>query len=437
MPTLAWACVWLFMATPYGRCRRATHQGESPSQQAGQAAHDFPLARIRIGFAASVKRMPDDQDYYQTLGVSRGASQDDIKKAYRKKAMQYHPDRNPDDKAAEQKFKACAEAFEVLSDPEKRRLYDQYGKAGLRGAGLHDFTTADAGDIFDMFRDVFGGFDDLFGFGGASGAGRHHAARGHSLRAVVQISLKEVARGAKRTLQVKRLEACAACGGTGARKGTRAVMCSTCAGHGRVQRGGGFFRMVSDCPQCRGSGKVIKDPCPECHGAGRRSQAKTIEVSIPAGVHAGQQIRLAGQGDAGEPGAPRGDLYVVIDVAQDPIFERDGNNLFCQVPISFTQAALGAEIQAPTLAGREAITIKAGTQSGEVITLAGKGLPDLRGFRQGDLLVQVIVEVPRRLSAEQKDLLGRYAESEGKSVLPQREKFLERLRKYFANGGTK
>ena len=203
------------------------------------------------------------------------------------------------------------------------------------------------------------------------------------------------------------------------------------------QRRGGFFRMVSDCQQCRGSGKVIKDPCPECHGAGRRSQAKTLEVSIPAGVHAGQQIRLAGQGDAGDPGGQRGDLYVVIDVADDPIFERDGNNLFCQVPISFTQAALGADIQAPTLAGREAMTIKPGTQSGEVITLSGKGLPDLRGFRQGDLLVQVIVEVPRKLSAEQKDLLRRYAESEGKSVLPQREKFLERLRKYFANGGTK
>lgn len=384
-----------------------------------------------------------ERDYYEVLGVGRDASDDEIKRAYRKKAMQYHPDRNPDDKEAEQKFKACAEAFEVLGDAEKRKLYDQYGKAGLRGAGLHDFQSADAGDIFDMFRDVFGGsgFEDLFGFGGGGFGGgqtRRRTARGHSLRAVVQITLKEVARGAKRTLEVKRLETCATCGGSGAKAGTSPSTCTTCGGRGRIQRGGGFFRMVSDCPECRGTGQVIRDPCADCAGHGRRQRKKTIEVNIPAGVHTGQQIRLAGQGDAPpEPGGVRGDLFVVIDVAEDPIFQRDGNDLYCQVPVSFAQAALGADIQIPTIAGPESLEIKSGTQSGEVIRVTGKGLPDVRGFSPGDLFVQVVVEVPRKLSAEQKELLKKYAETEGKNVLPQQENFFEKLKRYFANGTQK
>lgn len=382
--------------------------------------------------------MAEDVDYYGVLGVSRGASAEDIKRAYRKMAMTHHPDRNPGDKEAEKKFKQCAEAYEVLSDVEKRRMYDQYGRAGLRGSAVHDFSTTDAGDIFDMFRDVFngggggGGFDDFFG--GVS-HGAHGPARGHSLRAVVQISLKEVAAGAKRTLEVKRLEPCKTCKGTGAKPGTSPVMCPTCHGQGRVQRGGGFFRMISDCPACHGAGKVIKEPCGQCHGHGRVDQHKTIEVTIPAGVHAGQQIRLADQGDTGEPGGRRGDLYVVIDVADDPIFHRDGDNLFVQVPISFAQAALGGEIQAPTLTGRHAMKLKAGTQSGEVLTLSGKGLPDVRGYHHGDLLVQVIVEVPRKLSSQQKELLQKYAETEGIAQMPSRQNFFEKLKKYFGNGG--
>jgi molecular chaperone DnaJ len=244
-----------------------------------------------------------------------------------------------------------------------------------------------------------------------------------------------VATGAKRTLEVKRLEPCKACHGSGAKPGTSPVMCPTCHGQGRVQRGGGLFRMISDCPACHGAGKVIKDPCSECHGHGRVGQHKTIEVSIPAGVHAGQQIRLADQGDAGEPGGRRGDLYVVIDVDDDPVFQRDGDHLFVQVPISFTQAALGGEIQVPTLTGRQTMKLKAGTQSGEVLTLSGKGLPDLRGYHTGDLHVQVIVEVPRKLSSQQKELLQKFAESEGHSQMPGRQDFFEKLKKYFGNGG--
>ena len=377
--------------------------------------------------------MSDDFDYYEVLGVGRNATADEIKRAYRKRAMQYHPDRNPDNPEAETKFKQCAEAYEVLSDQEKRSRYDQYGRAGLRGAGLHDFAHADVGDIFDMFRDVFG-MGDLFGFGESRRS--RGPARGQSLRATVQIKLREVASGATRTLEVKRLELCSSCGGSGAKAGTQAQRCATCGGQGKVQRGGGFFRMISECPQCSGRGVVITNPCPDCHGHGRRPERKTIEVSIPAGIHSGQQIRLAGQGDAGQPGGPRGDLFVVVDVAHDPFFERDGNNLFCRVPISFTQAALGGNIEVPTLTGPYTLKLKAGTQSGEVLRLSGKGLPDLRGHHTGDILVQVIVEVPKKLSSTQQQLLRQYAETEGKSVLPQQKGFLERLADYFSNGGN-
>ena len=375
--------------------------------------------------------MNDDFDYYEVLGVGRNATADEIKRAYRKRAMQYHPDRNPDNPEAETKFKQCAEAYEVLSDQEKRSRYDQYGRAGLRGSGLHDFAHADAGDIFDMFRDVFG-VGDLFGFGESRRS--RGPARGQSLRATVQVKLREVASGATRTLEVKRLELCSSCGGSGARAGTQSQACPTCGGQGKVQRGGGFFRMISECPQCGGRGTVITSPCPDCRSHGRRPERKTIEVSIPAGIHSGQQIRLAGQGDAGEPGGLRGDLFVVVDVADDPFFERDGNNLFCRVPVSFTQSALGGNIEVPTLTGPYTLTLKPGTQSGEVLRLAGKGLPDLRGHRSGDILVQAIVEVPKKLSSRQRELLGQYAETEGKSVLPQQKGFLERLANYFSNG---
>ena len=373
--------------------------------------------------------MAAERDYYEVLGVPRGAPVEEVKRAYRKLAMMHHPDRNPGDKAAEHKFKECAEAYEVLSDPEKRGLYDRYGKAGLRGSGMHDFASADVGDIFNLFGDVFG-IGDMFG-GGQSHRG---PARGQSLRAEVQISLQEVATGAARTLEIKRLEICSTCKGNGAKAGTSPVMCSTCAGQGKVQRGGGFFRMISDCPACHGAGRVIREPCPDCNGHGRHAARKTIEVTIPAGIHAGQQIRLPDQGDAGDPGGPRGDLFVVVDVAEDGFFERDGDDLFCQAPIRFTQAALGGKIEVPTLTGPHTVTLKPGTQSGEVIRLAGLGLPDLRSGRRGNINVQVIVEVPRKLSRAETDLLKQLSEAEAKSTLPLHEKFSERMRKYFSGG---
>ena len=379
--------------------------------------------------------MSQESEYYDILGVARDASGDEIKRAYRKMAIKYHPDKNSGDAESEQQFKKCSEAYEVLSDPDKRARYDRYGKAGLRGAGLHDFQGANVEDIFDMFRDVFG-FGEAFGFGGGGGGGGSHrgAARGQNLRANVEISLKEVLKGTKRTLQAKRFEQCGTCHGSGARPGSQPMVCQTCGGQGRVMRGGGgFFRMVTECPQCGGQGRIVKDPCNECRGHGRVSRQTEIEVQVPPGIQAGQQIRLSGQGDAGEGGGPPGDLFVAVDVREDTIFQREGDDIFCQVPVSFTQAALGGKIEIATLEGLEVLELRAGVQSGEVISLRDRGLPDLRSGRRGNLLVQVIVEVPRKLTKRQEELLRQYAETEKKNVLPQRESFFERVRKYFGN----
>ena len=380
-------------------------------------------------------QMSQESEYYDILGVARDASGDEIKRAYRKMAIKYHPDKNSGDAESEQQFKKCSEAYEVLSDPDKRARYDRYGKAGLRGAGLHDFQGANVEDIFDMFRDVFG-FGEAFGFGGGGGGGGSHrgAARGQNLRANVEISLKEVLKGTKRTLQAKRFEQCGTCHGSGARPGSQPMVCQTCGGQGRVMRGGGgFFRMVTECPQCGGQGRIVKDPCNECRGHGRVSRQTEIEVQVPPGIQAGQQIRLSGQGDAGEGGGPPGDLFVAVDVREDTIFQREGDDIFCQVPVSFTQAALGGKIEIATLEGLEVLELRAGVQSGEVISLRDRGLPDLRSGRRGNLLVQVIVEVPRKLTKRQEELLRQYAETEKKNVLPQRESFFERVRKYFGN----
>ena len=376
-----------------------------------------------------------ETEYYEILGVAHDASGEEIKRAYRKMAIKYHPDKNNGNPEAEVQFKKCSEAYEVLSDPEKRSRYDRFGKAGLRGAGLHDFQGANVEDIFDLFRDVFG-FGDAFGFGGGGGGGggsHRGAARGQNLRASIEISLKEVLTGTKRTLDARRFEQCGTCHGSGAKPGTQPVVCQMCGGQGRVMRGGGFFRMVTECPQCGGQGRIVRDPCPECRGHGRVSHQTKIEVQVPAGIQAGQQIRLSGQGDAGEGGGPPGDLFVAVDVREDPIFQRDGDDIFCQAPISFTQAALGGKLAIATLEGPEELEIRPGTQSGEVLTLRERGLPDLRDRRRGNLLVQVIVEVPKKVNKRQEELLREYAETEKKHVLPQRESFFERVRKYFSN----
>ncbi|HUU09829.1 MAG TPA: molecular chaperone DnaJ [Phycisphaerae bacterium] len=370
--------------------------------------------------------MPADDDYYAILGVPRNAATDELKKAYRQCAIRYHPDRNPDDEEAEAQFKRCAEAYEVLSDPDKRARYDRFGKDGLRGAGVHDFSHVDVHDIFSMFQDVFG-LGDLFG---GRGRQRQGPQPGQSLRCFIDISLEDVLTGATKTVRLSRQERCDACEGTGSVSRRRRT-CPTCGGQGRVQQGGGFFRIVRDCPQCGGAGTSVADPCPACGGRGLVAHKRTIEIQVPPGVDDGQRIRYAGQGDAGEPGVPRGDLYAVIRLQPHPFFERHGRDLLCQLPVSFTQAALGAKVDVPTIQGTEPMEITRGTQSGDLYRIDGKGLPDVEGYGRGDILVQVIVEIPKKLSRRQKELLHEFATTEKGGVLPQRESFLEKLASYF------
>ena len=366
-----------------------------------------------------------EEDYYAVLGVGRSAAAEDIQSAYRKCAMRYHPDRNPGDKEAEAQFKQCAEAYEVLSDPEKRRRYDQFGKAGLRGAGMHDWAHTDVHDIFSMFEDVLGLGGLFAGFGGRY-AGPQGPQPGASLRCTVEVGLEEVLRGTAKTVRLSRRELCERCKGSGSVSGRREA-CRACGGQGRVQRGGGFFRIVTDCPQCGGAGTVLRDPCPECKGRRFIARRREIEIHIPPGIEDGQHIRLRGEADAGEPGAPRGDLYAVVGVRPHPFFERHGADLVCLVPISFTQAALGAKIDVPMLEGKKAMDIARGTQSGDLYRVKGQGLPHIEGHGRGDLLVQVVVEVPKKLSRREEELLRELAETEGKGVLPHRESFLKKL----------
>jgi molecular chaperone DnaJ len=378
--------------------------------------------------------MPGEDDYYAILGVGRNASADDLKAAYRQCAMKYHPDRNPGDKGAEERFKKCAEAYEVLADPDKRGRYDRFGRAGLSGTGVHDWQQADVHDIFTMFQDVFG-LGDLFG-----GFGRRAARRGPqpgaSLRCFVDVALEEVVKGGTKTVSITRRELCEKCRGSGSVSGRREA-CATCRGQGRVQQGGGFFRVITDCPRCGGAGTVIRDPCPECRGQRFVRRQRTIEIHIPPGIEDGQRVRYSGQGDAGEPAAPHGDLFAVIRITPHPFFERHGRDLLCQVPVSVPQAAIGAKVEVPTLEGKTALEIRHGTQSGDLYPLKGKGLPDLEGRGRGDILVQVIVEIPKKLSRRQQELLQEFADTETKGVLPERERYLERLADYLGRGGSK
>ena len=366
------------------------------------------------------------RDPYEILGVKREADAEEIKKAYRKLALQHHPDRNAGDAEAEAKFKEAAEAYEILGTPEKRERYDRYGHAGLAGA-THGFR--DAQSVFDIFGDMFG---DVFGQ-----RGRQGPQRGRDGKVEVTLDLVSAARGVTKTVTVHREELCTECSGNGSRRGTRPGTCKRCNGNGAVIQNQGFFRVQATCRACGGSGTVVTDPCPACSGAGRIKAKRVLEVNIPGGVDTGTAIRISGEGEAGDPGAPRGDLYCVIRVREHSLFQRQDQHLICQVPITFSQAALGGEIEVPTLDGPLTRQLERGTQHGAVIRVPGKGLPSLRGGRKGDLLVQIVVETPRHLNKRQEELLRELAELEKKNVSPQRKTFLDKLRDFFAGGDEK
>ncbi len=365
------------------------------------------------------------RDFYEVLGVARDAELDDVKKAYRQMALKFHPDRNPGDQEAEKRFKEAAEAYEVLSDPEKRQRYDRYGHAGLEGAAFHDFRSTD--DIMSAFSDIFGGglFGDLFG------ERRRGPRPGPDLLMKVEIELVEAARGTSRTIEVSRQDFCGECRGSGARRGTVATTCNYCGGRGQIVQARGFFQVATTCPACGGDGVRITDPCPTCRGAGRLPAAARLQVDVPPGVESGMWLQLRGQGELGDLGAPRGNLRIQVVVKRHPFFERRRNDLFTQVPISFAQAALGAEIQVPTLDGPDKVAVPRGTQSGEIIRIKGRGMPDVSGRGRGDELVEVMVETPRHLTARQEELLREFAEIEHNQVSPRRRSFFDKLRDYF------
>jgi molecular chaperone DnaJ len=363
------------------------------------------------------------RDYYEVLGVKRDADAEDIKRAYRKLALQYHPDRNVGDADAEQKFKEAAEAYEVLHDPQKRQRYDRLGHAGLEGMNVPHFH--DAQSVFDLFGDLLG---DLFG----GRRGHSGPTPGRDLQVGVEIELVEAARGVQKTVSIAREEWCAECAGSGCRRGTNPATCRRCGGQGVVIQSQGFFRIQQTCRGCGGRGAVITDPCSGCHGSGRTLSRCSIDVAIPPGVDTGTRIRLTGEGEVGEPGAPRGDLYCVIRVHEHPFFQRDGTTLVCQVPITFSQAAIGGDIQVPTLDGAIEHRLRGGIQGGEVIRIPGRGIPNLRGGSVGDLLVQIMVETPRNLTKRQEELFRELSELEQSNVSPQRKSFLEKLRGFFA-----
>ena len=338
------------------------------------------------------------KDFYEVLGVNRDASEGEIKKAYRKLAMKYHPDRNPDNPKAEEQFKEAKQAYEILSDPEKRTAYDQFGQAGIdpqagmagMGAGFGGFADA----FSDIFSDIFGGV-----------RGRSGVYRGADLRYNLEISLEEAARGTETRIRIPTMAECETCHGSGAKPGTKPVTCSTCGGHGQVRMQQGFFSIQQTCPKCHGSGKVIPEPCVTCHGAGRVKQHKTLSVKIPTGIDDGDRIRLSSEGEAGVNGGPPGDLYVVIHIRLHPVFTRDHSDLHCEMPISFTAAALGGEIEIPTLDGYAKLRIPAETQSGKVFRLRGKGIKGVRSSSYGDLLCHMVVETPVNLTPRQRELL--------------------------------
>ena len=355
----------------------------------------------------------EKRDYYEILLISRGASEQDIKRAYRQQAMKYHPDRNPDNKEAEEKFKEAAEAYEVLSDPDKRKIYDAYGHAGLSGQGFSGYS--DVNDIFSSFGSIF---EDFFGFSGGGGAagGKRRARKGGDLRYDLVLEFEEAAFGVEKEIEYDRDVACATCKGERAEPGGKKT-CHTCGGRGQVARSQGFFSVAAPCPTCHGEGEIITQPCKPCKGKGRVREAKKVSVKIPPGVDQGVRLRVADEGQGGAGGGPNGDLYVFLQVKESPNFERDGFDIIHTAAISFVQAALGTKIQVPTLGnGSVEVDVPAGVQFGHRLTVAGEGIPKLRGVGRGDLWVELKIETPNKLSKEQKELLAQFAEISGEKV---------------------
>lgn len=370
------------------------------------------------------------RDYYEVLGIPRNAAPEDLKKAYRKLALQYHPDRNPGDTVAEERFKEASEAYAVLSDPEKRRQYDRFGFEGVGAGGPGGFPGADFGGFGDLFNDLFG---DLFGAGFGRAAGRRggRGQRGADLRYNLDIDLQEVLSGREASLELPKMVPCAACDGSGARAGTHPERCARCQGTGQAIFQQGLFRISRPCDACGGQGFVVRDPCPTCRGSGRKEGQKTIKVRVPPGIEDGVRLRVVGEGEAGISGGPPGDLYVVVHTRDHPIFHREGTNLLCELPIPFVHAALGTEAEVPTLEGKVTLRIPEGTQSGKIFRLKGKGLPSLGSEVRGDQLVRVFVEVPTKLTEKQRELLQAFAEEGGTEVSPVTKGFLDKLRDLF------
>lgn len=358
------------------------------------------------------------RDYYEILGISRQASPEEIKKAYRQMALKYHPDRNPGNKEAEEKFKEASEAYSVLIDPEKRSVYDRFGHNGLRGEGFRGFSGFDS-SIFEDFEDILGNFFS-FGFGDIFSSRRsrprtYTPQRGRDLVLELELSLEEAAFGLEKEIKLTRTEICPACQGTKLRPGTKKSVCPHCQGRGQIRYQQGFFTVSRTCSTCKGTGEIITNPCPECRGSGKIKKKKTLNIKIPAGVDEGTRLRIGGEGEAGDRGAPRGDLYVIIRLKKHKFFERDGQNLYSQISISFVQAALGATVEIPTLEKNELLHIPPGTQPGTVLRMKGKGLKVLGSNRKGDLFIKINIKTPQNLNKEQKALLKKFAELRGKN----------------------